>query len=131
MSSWRSWSPVLIRLAVGPIFLYHGWDHLNGLWAWMSGAGSFGFASTVSFMPLLPPHLWALIGTILEVVGGLFVLLGSRVRIMGVLLAIMMVAAIVGLRLPHLPAAELEICLIAMCLSLTLTGPGEFSLKFD
>ena len=82
----------------------------------------------------LPPELAIPIG-LLEVIGGIFLLIGVVTRIAAALfiIEIEMIGAIFLVKLPDgfVGGYELESLLIAIAVSLLLTGPGRISIEWD
>jgi putative oxidoreductase len=80
----------------------------------------------------LHPELAFPIG-LLEVIGGIFLLVGVVTRITAALFVIEMIGAtlIVGLSQGFVGGYELTLLLMAICTSLLLTGPGRISIEWD
>jgi putative oxidoreductase len=114
--------PLPIRILAGIIFIAHGLPKFEDL------AGTQGFFSSIG----LPPELVPLIG-LLEVIGGIFLLVGIVTRIAAALLIIDMIGAIVLVKLPDgfVGGYEFELLLITISVSLLLTGPGRLSIEWD
>ena len=91
-------------------------------------AGTQGFFGSIG----LPPELALPIG-LLEVIGGIFLIVGVLTRITAAFLIIDMIGAIVLVRIPEgfVDGYELESLLIAISVSLLLTGPGRLSIEWD
>ena len=91
-------------------------------------AGTRGFFGSIG----LPPELALPVG-LLEVIGGIFLLVGVVTRISAALFIIDMIGAIVLVRLPDgfVDGYELESLLIAISVSLLITGPGRISVEWD
>jgi putative oxidoreductase len=111
-----------IRILAGITFLAHGLPKFENI------AETQGFFSSIG----LPPELALLIG-LLEVIGGIFLILGVATRISAILLIIDMIGAIVLVKLPdgYVGGYELESLLIAILVSLLITGPGRISIEYD
>ncbi len=131
MQQWKSWGPSVIRLVLGVTFIYMGWGKLTDAYSWLFGGQQFGFAGMVSFMPLLPAWLWGLAAMLAEFLGGICVLLGYKVRVAGFFISIVMIVAILGVKLPGpgLFEARLDFALLAMAVSLILTGAGKLAVE--
>ena len=116
-----AYGPLPIRLLAGITFLAHGLPKFENI------AGTQGFFGSIG----LPPELALPIG-ILEVIGGIFLLVGVITRIAAALFIIDMIGAIVLVRLPDgfVGGYELESLLIAISISLLLTGPGRISIEW-
>lgn len=125
---------LLLRVAAGLIFIPHGWSKIGG-------DGAAAFAGDMAAYGI-PPFLgyvaaWA------ELVGGALLIVGLLTRIDAFLLACTMGVAAFIVQLPDAlyevpPGAiklfaavrgiELPLAMLAICLSLVLTGGGRFSL---
>ncbi|HTV47999.1 MAG TPA: DoxX family protein [Phycisphaerae bacterium] len=123
---------LIVRLAVGSIFIYHGAQKVFGAFGGM-GMQKFA-ASAVAALhpPILPTMAWAWLSAGTEFFGGCLVLVGLITRLPALLLVINMLMA---LRLLHMtgtgfadPNIEFVLSLIAMNALLVLAGPGILSL---
>ena len=85
------WAPLVIRIALGIIFMVHGAQKLFGVF---EGGGIEGTAQFLQSMGVVPALFWAWIVALVEFFGGLFVLIGLFVRITSVLLIINMAVGI-------------------------------------
>ena len=87
-----------------------------------------------SFFPNLglPPEL-AIPVTLLEVIGGLAILFGILTRIASGLIIIEMIGVVVVAKLSKgfVGGYELELLIMAICISLFITGPGRISIEYD
>jgi len=115
-----------LRIVVGLVFLMHGGQKLF----------VFGVAGTADIMGKLGlplPVLCAAIVIVVELLGGLGILLGAFARLAGALLAFEMVVAIIVARLhggffaPY--GYEFELTLLGASLTFALIGPGQMSLE--
>ena len=109
-----------IRIVAGITFIAHGLPKFENI------AGTQGFFGSIG----LPPELALPVG-LLEVIGGIFLLVGVVTRISAALFIIDMIGAIVLVRLPDgfVDGYELESLLIAISVSLLITGPGRISVE--
>jgi putative oxidoreductase len=114
--------PLPIRILAGIAFIIHGLPKLSDI------AGTQGFFGNVG----LPPELAVLIG-LLEVIGGIFLLVGVLTRITAVLFVIEMIGSILTVKISKgfVGGYELDLLLIAISISLLLTGPGRISIEWD
>jgi putative oxidoreductase len=114
--------PLPIRILAGITFMAHGLPKFEDI------TGTQGFFGNIG----LPPELALPIG-LLEVIGGIFLIVGILTRISAALLIIDMIGAIVLVKLPDgfVGGYELESLLIAISVSLLLTGPGRISIEYD
>lgn len=111
-----------IRIVAGITFVAHGLPKFENI------AGTQGFFGSIG----LPPELALPVG-LLEVIGGIFLLVGVVTRISAALFIIDMIGAIVLVRLPDgfIDGYELKSLLIAISVSLLITGPGRISVEWD
>src|SRR5918992_3083413 len=114
--------PLPIRILAGITFLAHGLPKFEDI------AGTQGFFGSIG----LPPELALPIG-LLEVIGGIFLIVGVLTRVTAAFLIIDMIGAIVLVRIPEgfVDGYELESLLIAISVGLLLTGPGRLSIEWD
>jgi putative oxidoreductase len=111
---------LLIRIAIGAVFLSHGWMKIGNVDMVTGMLGHMGVAASGFFGPFIS---W------LEVVGGLMLIFGIFSRIAAAALGIEMIFAIfltgIGKGFgPH----EMEILLMAGSLGIALVGSGKFAL---
>jgi len=114
--------PLPIRILAGLTLLLHGLPKITDI----SGVQSF-------FPNLgLPPEL-AIPVTLLEVIGGLALLFGILTRIASGLIMIEMIGAVVVAKLSKgfVGGYELELLIVAICISLFISGPGRISIEYD
>jgi putative oxidoreductase len=125
----RTWAgdlaSLVLRLAVGVVMAFHGWDKIGDV---------EGFAGFVDSLGIPAPTLMAYVVTYLELFGGIALILGLATRYVSALFAIEMVFTIalvkidVGLIAAEGGAgAELDLLILAIALSLLLTGAGSWS----
>jgi putative oxidoreductase len=109
-----------IRAIAGLTFIGHGLPKFFDM------SGGYGFFESVN----LPPELFVPIA-LLEVVGGLAILLGILTRIASALLIIEMLGAILMVKLSKgfIGGYEFELLLISICISLVILGPGKISIE--
>ena len=114
--------PLPIRILAGILFIVHGLPKFGDV------ASTQGFFGNVG----IPPELVVPIG-LLEVIGGIFLLVGVLTRITASLFIIEMIAATLVVKLSDgfVGGYELELLLVAIGISLLLTGPGRISIEWD
>lgn len=114
MSQWGFWA---LRLAVGLLFMYHGWTKLSNMPGTIEMFGKMGFTSMTAF--------WAWLVSLVEFVGGLAVVAGLAMHLATALLVIDMVVALlkVHMKMPF-GAAELPLALLGGSLALFFLGGG-------
>jgi putative oxidoreductase len=116
---------LLIRVVTGIVFFMHGYQKLvdNGISATQQGFDAMG-------VPL--PDITAVVVTFVELIGGAALILGAFTAVVGLLLAVDMLAA---LFIVHIDAGffamnggfELVLLLGSMALGVAIAGPGQFS----
>lgn len=112
----RAWGELLIRVSAGLVFLSHGWMKVNNL------AGAEGFFNTLGL-----PAGAATFVAIVEVVGGIMLILGIAPRLAGLVLGVEMIVALVLVGVPT-GNYELEMMLAASALAVFMIGSGRYSL---
>ncbi len=114
--------PLPIRVILGISFFLHGLPKL------MNPERTQGFLSNIG----MPIELSIAI-ILLEVIGGITVLIGVATRIIALLFSIFMISIILVVKLPDgfIGGYELELLLAAMSVSLVLTGPGILSIEWN
>jgi len=124
-----TYGPLIVRVVLGTLFIINGWPKLINL------EQTQGYFSMMG----IPAELALLIG-LLEVVGGLFLILGLLTRIVALLFAIEMISAFIiantsnVIILPEgyeLGLLSIPIVFMAISISLMLTGPGRISLEWN
>jgi putative oxidoreductase len=124
-------APLIARLLVGVVMTAHGWQKLTD----MTPAG-FG-EGMLDGLGVPAPVLFGWIVTLIELGGGLLLIVGGLTRIAALLNAGVLIGALllvkldIGLLSPmpaEMPGAELELGLLAGLLVVALLGPGKPSL---
>lgn len=87
------WAPVPLRLIVGYGFMEHGFAKLS--------KGPEAFAAILHAMGVPSPHLMAWITILIELFGGLAVLLGAFVTLASLPMAVLLVVAVFTVHLPY------------------------------
>jgi putative oxidoreductase len=113
---------LLIRIAVGLIFLLHGWSKLQGMDNVVAWFATLGFPAFLAYFVA-----WS------EVLGGLALLVGIFVRYVGILLGIIMVVAIIKVHIDKgysVATGGYEFALVLMlgAFAITTFGAGAYSL---
>lgn len=133
-SPFTDWGLLILRFAMGIIFLVHGWPKLNPNSPMKGTAGFGGFLKQMG-MPL--PMFFAWVVALLETVGAVLLVLGLGARILAVLFAINMLVAIllakmrfmkVGFMAQQTTGWEFDFALLAGSLALLFTGAGSIAL---
>ncbi|MFP4523694.1 MAG: DoxX family protein [Candidatus Woesearchaeota archaeon] len=119
LQKYKEWTPTLLRIVVGVLFFIHGTSKLTG-WDGWSGTitGTLG-------LPVLFAHLviWV------EILGGALLIIGLLTRYAAIALGFIMVVAIAAVKAPSgFMKGELDYTLLAILISLLITGPGKLAL---
>ena len=123
------WEDLAIRLALGSIFIAHGAQKLFGWW------GGYGLEATGQWMTtigLVPGFLMALAAGGIEFFGGIAIVIGFCTRPVAILASILMVVALFSVHFTNGffmndNGYEFALSLLAISLSLGLSGSGRFS----
>ena len=87
------WAPIPLRLIVGYGFMQHGFAKLS--------QGPEAFAAILHAIGVPAPHLMAWLTILIEVLGGLAVLLGAFVPLVSLPMAALLLGAIFTVHLPY------------------------------
>jgi putative oxidoreductase len=121
----RGFGLLVLRIVAGVTFFAHGWLKFHG----MGMAGTTGFFTSLG-IPV--PAVMAWIVVLVEMVGGVALILGILTLPVGLLLAADMTGVLIfakkGASLIGQKSYELELNLLAASLAIALAGPGIFSL---
>ncbi len=133
-SSGTSFGLLLIRLALGSVFIAHGGQKVFGWW------GGHGLEEFVKMMTNIGfPAYMGYLAAFTELAGGIAVTIGLLTRLAGLGLAIVMGVAIWRVHLPNGffmnwfneagrgHGVEYSLALLAMALCLLFAGAGEIS----
>jgi len=132
------WAPVPLRLIVGYGFMEHGFAKL--------ARGPEAFAAILHAIGVPAPHVMAWSTILIEVLGGLAVILGAFVALVALPMAALLVVAIFTVHLPYgfssiklvsvtaagaqfgPPGYELNLLYLACLVALVLGGPGPLAI---
>ena len=133
-----TWAPLPLRLIVGFGFMEHGYAKLL--------KGPESFASILHVLGVPAPHLMAWLTILIELLGGLAVLLGAFVLLVSVPMAAVLLVAMFSVHWQYgfssiklvavtpagaifgPPGYECDLLYLACLLALVLSGSGPFSL---
>ena len=87
------WSPIPLRLIVGYGFMEHGFSKLS--------KGPDAFAAILQAMGVPSPHLMAWFTILIELLGGLAILVGAFVAIVSVPMVVVLLVAMFRVHLPY------------------------------
>lgn len=109
---------LLLRLAVGVIFIVHGWSKFADM------TGTIQFFDQLNLGPLL-----AYLVAAVELLGGIALVIGIYTDLAALLLAIVMVVALVYVKMATLKLGffgyEVDLILLAANLAIIFVGPGR------
>lgn len=124
----REYATLLIRIALGTVFIYHGCQKVFGLWG---GPGLSGFAGHLRAAEWPIPTVFAIMAGIGELMGGMLVAAGIITRYAAAnLLVIMLVAGLAFHRQAfgmQFGGFEYNFVLGLMAASLIVSGGGKAS----
>ncbi len=119
----KTWGLFALRLAVGLLFVYHGWQKLGNM------DQTIGMFVVLNF-PLAA--FFAYLVAFVEFLGGIAILVGYRIRFASKLLAITMLMALLVVHVKGpFASAELAIALLGSTLALAGVGGGKWQLAQD
>jgi putative oxidoreductase len=131
------WAPIPLRLIVGYGFMEHGYAKL--------ARGPEGFATILHAIGVPMPHMMAWATVLIELLGGLAVLLGAFVTLASLPMAAVLLVAMFSVHLPYgfssiklvavtaagaqfgPPGYETDLLYIACLAALVLGGPGPLA----
>jgi putative oxidoreductase len=120
-----SWGITLLRVMIGVVFLMHGGQKLFVF-------GFHGVAGFLASVKIPLPAISSVVVTMVELLGGVGLLLGLATRIAAGLLIVDMLVAVLVVHLTHgffFPTGvEYPLTLLIASLCLALAGPGELSI---
>lgn len=124
--TWNDWAPLPLRFILGGAFMAHGISKFQG--GIENTAGFFGSIGIPA------PGLMAWFVALLEIVGGLMLIVGAFTVIVSVLLILNMLVAMFTVHWDagffftnQPPGIEVNLLFIAGLLALVLGGPGAYS----
>ena len=137
-NQWRGWVPIPIRMVLGVGFMVHGWAK------WNRGPAAFAELLKQARVPLPLANAWLV--TMLEVFGGLALLIGAFVALVSIPLIFSMLGAMFTVNIkygfsavntigltpegPQLgpPGCEINLLYIAGLVALMLSGASPLSI---
>ena len=123
--------PLVVRLALGVIFVYHGAQKLFGIWG---GPGLDGVAQMVGSLGFRPAFAWGVALALAELVGGGLVLIGLFTRYAALAVAVVMLVAILRVHWNKPLAVSqggMEFALINLAAALSLVFTGGRAASID
>jgi putative oxidoreductase len=123
---------LVLRIALGVVFVAHGAQKLFGAWG---GAGMDAFTGTVGSLGFSPAVLWAWLAALAEGIGGALLILGVLPRINAAAIGCTMAAAIwkvygaSGFFMKN-GGFEYQWLILGVCIAIIFSGGKKYSL-FD
>lgn len=123
-----AWAPLVLRVAVGTIFIGHGAQKLFGAFG---GPGMPGIIAGFAHSGIHPAVFWAWVVSLVEFFGGLGLFFGLLTSLSAIGLIVDMIVAVAlvhgknGFFLPR--GFEYNFALIAMMIAILLSGAGPYS----
>lgn len=109
---------LLVRVGLASVFMYHGWMKINGM------EGTIGFFASIGL-----GSFWAYLVAWVEFLGGILMLLGVKVRELGVLFTVVMIVAILKVHLGQgFKGMEFQVVLLLSSLAMVFAGAGKYAL---
>jgi putative oxidoreductase len=122
-SSCKSWGLLALRIAIGVIFIMHGYGKLFG-----DAPGMEKFTMLVTGIGFPLPVVFAYAAALTEFFGGIAMILGLFTRVFSVLLGFVMLVALLGVKKFAFPSADIDVALLSIAIALFCMGAGRFSL---
>lgn len=131
MGSWKSscakicnanTALLILRIAVGIIFIMHGYGKLFG-----GAPGMEAFTGMVAKIGFPMPVFFAYAAALSEFFGGIAILLGVFTNVATILVSIVMLVVLVALKKFQFPSSDLEFSLLCMALAIHFAGPGKYA----
>jgi putative oxidoreductase len=138
LGTYPSWSRAVVRVALGVVFIAHGGQKVFG---WFGGPGLKATIQTFQQYMKVPPAA-TVMAALIELLGGLAMLVGVLARPAAAGIIIVMLVAIVKVHGRHgffmnfsnTPGkghgVEFNVVLIAMALSILISGAGALSIDY-
>lgn len=116
------YGPAILRLALGTIFLVHGWQKLSG--------DKTQFAGWLESMKFKPGKFWAWLVTLVEFLGGILLVIGLWTQLAALVLAIEFLVIIFWVQRgkPFVGGREFDFLIFMALLALLVLGPGALAL---
>ena len=117
-SALAPWAPIPLRLIVGYGFVQHGFAKI--------GRGPDNFAAILHALGVPAPHFMAWVSILIELLGGLTVLVGAFLPLASIPLAILLLVAVFTV---HLPNGFSSIKLIGVTAGVPQFGPVGYEVN--
>ena len=127
LNRYRPAVPLILRVVIGSIFVWHGIDKFD--------VGISTIKGAFEMWGVLAPGFTAPLTAIIEIVAGAALILGIGTRIAAMLLSILMIGALYYVKRDlgiissqPMPGAELDLAILAALVAVLFTGPGRYSI---
>ncbi len=124
LAPYRQFAPVIMRLVLGAIFALNGWNKLQGIEGFAGMLGTWGIPGASTGL--------AYFVALVELLGGIAMILGLFTRLFGFLLAIVMLTAIIFVHIPNGFLGEggyaYPLALFGLASAMALLGGGKMGL---
>jgi len=119
--AYEFFTPTILRIVLGVILIAYGFDKFK------NRIGSEGATSPLGVSPV---SLWAKVIAIIEIVSGLFLLIGFLTQLIAIIASLIFIVNLLKVKIKDgfIRGYDFEILLLAVALSLLFLGPGAFSI---
>jgi len=120
----------ILRLSLGAIFIAHGLQKAFGLFG---GPGIEGFSKMLAGIGANPVIFWAWAVALVELIGGIFLILGILPRLSAAAIGVVMIVAVAAIHsakgfFASAGGFEYPLLILAVCLAIVLSGAGRLSI---
>ena len=118
---YQFYAPLLLRLALGAVFLAHGWQKLS--------SDKIQFAGWLESIKFRPGKFWAWLVTLAEFLGGICLILGFLTQLAALILAIQFLVILFWFKRGQkfVGGWEFDFVLLVMALAILVLGPGAWA----
>lgn len=127
LNRFRPAVPLILRVVLGSLFVWHGIDKFD--------VGISTIKGMYEMWGVIAPGFTAPLTAVIEIVGGIALILGIGTRIAAMMFSILMISAIFYVKRDlgiissqQMPGAELDLAILAGLVAVMITGPGRFSI---
>ena len=124
MADLKAYGPTALRLGLGILFIF------MGLGKWQNPSGVTGMLQGIGFPA---PVFWTWLLLLSEMIFGVALLIGLKVRYTTIPLIIVMIVAIVTVQLPGLPQSQPNLLkdwsILCSLVALMVLGPGKLAVN--
>lgn len=127
LNRFRPSVPLVLRVVLGSLFVWHGVDKFD--------VGISTIKGMYEMWGVLAPGFTAPLTAVVEIIGGVALILGIGTRIATMMLSVVMIGAIVYVKKDlgiissqPMPGAELDLAILAGLIAVMISGPGRYSI---